>query len=44
MMRTAGVDLEILGDLAGHEHTDTTANIYSAADLDRKRQAMEKLG
>lgn len=44
MMRTAGVDLEILGDLAGHEHTDTTANIYSAADLERKRQAMEKLG
>lgn len=44
MMRTAGVDLEVLGDLAGHEHTDTTANIYSDADLDRKRAAMEKLG
>jgi len=44
MMRTAGVDLEVLGDLAGHEHTDTTANIYSAADLDRKRAAMERLG
>lgn len=44
MMRTAGVDLEVLGDLAGHEHTDTTANIYSDADLDRKRAAMERLG
>lgn len=44
MMRTAGVDLEVLGDLAGHEHTDTTANTYSAADLDRKRQAMDRLG
>ena len=44
MMRTAGVDLEVLGNLAGHEHTDTTANIYSAVDLDRARQAMEKLG
>lgn len=44
MMRTAGVDLEVLGDLAGHEHTDTTANLYSAADLERKRQAMERLG
>lgn len=44
MMRTAGVDLEVLGDLAGHEHTDTTANTYSDADLERKRQAMERLG
>lgn len=44
MMRTAGVDLEVLGNLAGHEHTDTTANIYSDADLDRKRAAMERLG
>lgn len=44
MMRTAGVDLEVLGDLAGHEHTDTTANVYSDADLDRKRAAMDRLG
>lgn len=44
MMRTAGVDLEVLGDLAGHEHTDTTANTYSDADLERKRQAMERMG
>lgn len=44
MMRTAGVDLEVLGSLAGHEHTDTTANDYSDADLERKRTAMEKLG
>lgn len=44
MMRKAGVDLEVLGSLAGHEHTDTTANDYSDADMDRKRTAMEKLG
>lgn len=44
MMRTAGVDLEVLGDLAGHEHTDTTANVYSSVGLDRARAAMERLG
>lgn len=43
MMRKAGVDLEVLGSLAGHEHTDTTANDYSDADMERKRTAMEKL-
>jgi integrase len=39
--RERGVDLEVVGALAGHEHTDTTANIYSDPHMERKRAAVE---
>jgi integrase len=42
--RELGVDLEVVGALAGHEHTDTTANIYSDPHMERKRAAVEKHG
>lgn len=40
--RTAGVDLEVAAALAGHEKADVTANIYSDADMDRKRAALAR--
>lgn len=40
--RTEGVDLEVASALAGHESVAITANIYSAATMERKRKAMEK--
>lgn len=40
--RTAGVDLEVAAALAGHEKVDVTANIYSDADMDRKRAALAR--
>jgi len=40
--RRAGVDLEVAAALAGHEKADVTANIYSDADMDRKRDALKR--
>lgn len=40
--RTAGVDLEVAAALAGHEKADITANVYSDADMDRKRAALAR--
>jgi integrase len=40
--RRAGVDVEVAAALAGHEKADVTANIYSDADMDRKRAALKQ--
>jgi integrase len=41
--RRAGVDLEVAAALAGHEKADVTANVYSDADMDRKRAALKQV-
>jgi integrase len=40
--RTDGVDLEVAAALAGHKGVKVTAEVYSAATMDRKRAAVEK--
>lgn len=40
--RSRGVDLEVAAALAGHEKADVTANVYSDADMDRKRAALRQ--
>lgn len=42
--REAGIDLEVAAAMAGHSTVKITAEIYSDAHMDRKRQAMERLG
>lgn len=42
--REKGIDLEVAAALAGHSTIKITAEIYSDANMDRKRSAMEKLG
>ena len=41
--REAGIDLEVAAALAGHATIKITAETYSDATMERKRQAMERL-
>lgn len=40
--RSDGVDLEVAAALAGHRGVKVTAEVYSDATLDRKRQALDR--
>jgi len=42
-LRTLGTAVEVVRDMAGHEHADTTANIYSDANIARMRTALEAM-
>lgn len=42
--REAGIDIEVVAALAGHEEVKTSAQTYSDPHMERRRAAVEKMG